>query len=124
MAKHVEYIEGPEALKNFEEGMKALFKAPKVEMVALKKKNAKRPKSAIRDYWFLKFIDQPNAEKIITMVAAGPLNQCGCGDAYNGSLDLLNSCSLPTSYQESFLWAHIHHISMDNSSRLRSRCRE
>jgi hypothetical protein len=44
--KQPEYTEGPEALKNFEEGMKALFKAPKVEMVALKKKNAKRPKSA------------------------------------------------------------------------------
>jgi hypothetical protein len=32
-------------LENFREGMKALFKAPKVEMVAPKKKNAKQPKT-------------------------------------------------------------------------------
>lgn len=44
--KTPEYTEGPEALRNFEEGMKLLFKAPKVEMVALKKKSAKRHESA------------------------------------------------------------------------------
>lgn len=27
--KHVEYIEGPQAAENFEEGMEALFKVPK-----------------------------------------------------------------------------------------------
>jgi hypothetical protein len=45
--KQPEYIEGPKALENFKEGMKILFKAPKVEMVALKKKSAKRHKRAI-----------------------------------------------------------------------------
>jgi hypothetical protein len=44
--KTPEYREGPEALEKFKEGMKTLFKAPKVEMVALKKKSAKRHKSA------------------------------------------------------------------------------
>jgi hypothetical protein len=44
--KQPEYVEGPEALENFKEGMKALFQAPKVEMVALKKKNAKRHERA------------------------------------------------------------------------------
>jgi len=29
MAKMIEYIEGPEAQENFEQGMKTLFKVPK-----------------------------------------------------------------------------------------------
>jgi hypothetical protein len=41
-----EYIEGPEALENFERGMKAVFQVPKADIVALKKKSAKRHKSA------------------------------------------------------------------------------
>jgi hypothetical protein len=44
--KQPEYKEGPEALRNFEEGMKALFKAPKVGIVDLKKKNAKQHEGA------------------------------------------------------------------------------
>jgi len=43
--KQPEYTEGPEALENFQEGMKALFKAPKVPIVDLKKKNAKQSKA-------------------------------------------------------------------------------
>jgi exonuclease VII small subunit len=35
--KQAEYIEGPEALKNFEQGMIALFKAPKTVEKAKKK---------------------------------------------------------------------------------------
>jgi hypothetical protein len=38
-----EYVEGRQATKNFEEGMKALFKVPKN---ALAKKNAKQRKPA------------------------------------------------------------------------------
>ena len=41
-----EYIEGPEALENFERGMKAVFQVSKADIVAPKKRNAKRPKSA------------------------------------------------------------------------------
>jgi hypothetical protein len=37
--KQREYTEGPKALENFERGMKALFKAPKVELP--RKKQAK-----------------------------------------------------------------------------------
>ena len=33
-----EYTEGPKALENFERGMKALFKAPKVEIVPQKRR--------------------------------------------------------------------------------------
>ena len=36
--KQPEYIEGPEALGNFERGMKALFKVPKAAIVPLKKR--------------------------------------------------------------------------------------
>jgi hypothetical protein len=36
--KQPEYTEGPKALENFERGMKALFKAPKVEIVPQKKR--------------------------------------------------------------------------------------
>jgi hypothetical protein len=39
--KH-EYIEGPEALENFKQGMKALFHVPK-SAVVLKKKQARKP---------------------------------------------------------------------------------
>lgn len=44
-----EYKEGPEALRNFEAGMKALFKAPKVEMASLKKKNAKQSRKGVSE---------------------------------------------------------------------------
>ncbi len=37
MREH-EYIEGQQALESFEEGMKALFKAPKAQTVSPKKK--------------------------------------------------------------------------------------
>jgi hypothetical protein len=42
--KEPEYIEGRQATKNFEEGMKALFKAPKdaVEKAEKKKQKASR----------------------------------------------------------------------------------
>jgi hypothetical protein len=46
MAKISEYIEGPEALENFERGMKAVFQVPKAAIVAPKKKNAKQPRAA------------------------------------------------------------------------------
>lgn len=39
--KTPEYTEGPKALENFKEGMKALFKVPK--SAVLKKKQARRP---------------------------------------------------------------------------------
>jgi hypothetical protein len=38
-----EYTEGPKALENFERGMKALFKAPKVELP--RKKQPRLPTS-------------------------------------------------------------------------------
>jgi len=38
-----EYKEGPEAMRNFEEGMKALFKVPKAKAVKAAKKKASRP---------------------------------------------------------------------------------
>jgi hypothetical protein len=37
-----EYIEGTKATENFEEGMKALFKVPKDEAVAVEKKAKKK----------------------------------------------------------------------------------
>jgi hypothetical protein len=37
-----EYIEGQQAVKNFEEGMKALFKVPKERVVKAAKKQASR----------------------------------------------------------------------------------
>jgi hypothetical protein len=44
--KQPEYTEGPEALDNFKEGMKALFKVPKDSVVkAEKKKQHKRASS-------------------------------------------------------------------------------
>jgi hypothetical protein len=41
--KKAEYIEGDKAVKNFEEGMKALFKVPKTKVVKAAKKKASRP---------------------------------------------------------------------------------
>jgi len=41
-----EYIEGPKATENFEEGMKALFNVPKDEVVKAEKKRAKRKTSS------------------------------------------------------------------------------
>jgi hypothetical protein len=43
--KQPEYIEGPKALKNFERGMKALFKVPKADILQ-REKLAKRKKAA------------------------------------------------------------------------------
>jgi hypothetical protein len=44
--KQPEYLEGPTAVKNFEEGMKALFKVSKAAVVkAEKKRKAKRVSS-------------------------------------------------------------------------------
>jgi hypothetical protein len=43
--KQREYIEGPEALENFERGMTAVFQVPKAAIVSPKKKNAKQSKS-------------------------------------------------------------------------------
>ena len=51
--KQPEYIEGQEAQRNFEEGMKAIFKVPKEKVVKAEKKRAasrpvrlKKPKRA------------------------------------------------------------------------------
>jgi hypothetical protein len=45
--KTPEYIEGPQAIKNFEEGMKALFKVSKVEVVkAEKRQKAKKARAS------------------------------------------------------------------------------
>jgi hypothetical protein len=41
--KQREYIEGREATENFEEGMKALFKATKEKIEPLKKRTPKAP---------------------------------------------------------------------------------
>jgi hypothetical protein len=41
MTKEPEYIEGPKAQQNFEEGMKALFNVPK-DAVVKAEKNAKK----------------------------------------------------------------------------------
>ena len=46
--KQPEYIEGPEALENFERGMKAIFQVSKADIVSPKKKNAKQPKATSR----------------------------------------------------------------------------
>jgi hypothetical protein len=43
--KQPEYIEGPEALKNFEQGMIALFKVPKAKDAKARKKQAKKSAS-------------------------------------------------------------------------------
>lgn len=37
-----EYVEGPQALENFKEGMKALFKIPKDKVVKAEKKAKKK----------------------------------------------------------------------------------
>ena len=47
--KEPEYIEGPDALENFERGMKAIFQVSKADIVSLKKKNAKQPKATSRE---------------------------------------------------------------------------
>ena len=52
--KTAEYTEGPEALGNFERGMKALFKVPRAAIVPLKKRgkavsSEKKPKKADKD---------------------------------------------------------------------------
>jgi hypothetical protein len=51
--KEPEYREGPEALENFERGMKALFKVPKAAIVQRKKKAAtpslRKPKRSDKD---------------------------------------------------------------------------
>jgi len=44
--KEREYIEGSEALENFERGMRSVFQVPKAAIVAPKKKNAKQPRLA------------------------------------------------------------------------------
>jgi hypothetical protein len=51
--KEPEYIEGPKALENFEQGMITLFKVPKAKVVKAEKKRAasrparlKKPKCA------------------------------------------------------------------------------
>ena len=43
--KQPEYKEGLEAQQNFEEGMKALFKVPKVEVVKAEQKAKRKPAS-------------------------------------------------------------------------------
>jgi hypothetical protein len=43
--KTPEYREGPEALENFKEGMKALFKVPKEKVVLAEKKRKKKASS-------------------------------------------------------------------------------
>ena len=52
--KEREYTEGPKALENFEEGMKAIFKVPKVTQEKRKKKatpspSLRKPKNADKD---------------------------------------------------------------------------
>ena len=44
--KQCEYIEGRNATANFEEGMKALFKIPKDEVVKAEKKKQKASRSS------------------------------------------------------------------------------
>lgn len=44
--KTPEYTEGPEALDNFKEGMKALFKVPKDSVVKAEKKKGNRKASS------------------------------------------------------------------------------
>ena len=51
--KESEYIEGPKALANFEQGMKSLFKVPKAAIVPLKKRvkaaSERKPKKTDKD---------------------------------------------------------------------------
>ena len=44
--KQAEYTEGIKATQNFEEGMKALFKVPKAEILKREKRKAKQRKTA------------------------------------------------------------------------------
>jgi hypothetical protein len=44
--KTPQYREGPEAIENFEEGMKALFSVPKDEVVKAEKRRGKRKASS------------------------------------------------------------------------------
>jgi hypothetical protein len=44
--KQPEYIEGEKAVDNFEEGMKALFKVPKAEVVKAEKKRKKASRAS------------------------------------------------------------------------------
>jgi hypothetical protein len=44
--KQPEYIEGPQATRNFEEGMKALFKVPKDAVVKAEKKKRKAARAS------------------------------------------------------------------------------
>jgi exonuclease VII small subunit len=41
--KQPQYVEGQQAIKNFEEGMKALFKVPKEKVAQAQKKRKKAP---------------------------------------------------------------------------------
>jgi hypothetical protein len=45
--KEPEYTEGPEALENFKEGMKALFKVPKDSVVRAEKRK-RRKRTSVR----------------------------------------------------------------------------
>jgi hypothetical protein len=50
--KSPEYVEGQKALANFESGMKAIFKAPKVETKkkkTVKPSSLRKPKNADKD---------------------------------------------------------------------------
>jgi hypothetical protein len=44
--KQTEYVEGPQAQENFEEGMKALFRVSKDAVVKAEKKQAKKRASS------------------------------------------------------------------------------
>ncbi len=44
--KRIEYIEDATAIRNFEEGMKALFKVPKSEVVKAEKKKQKASRAS------------------------------------------------------------------------------
>ena len=46
--KALEYVEGAQAQKNFEEGMKALFNVPKDEVVKAEKKKKQKASRASR----------------------------------------------------------------------------
>lgn len=40
--KNIEFLEGREAMENFEEGMKALFKVPKEQVVKAEKREKRK----------------------------------------------------------------------------------
>lgn len=46
--RRFEYVEGVEAGRNFEEGMKALFKVPKDEVVKAEKREKRKRASRVR----------------------------------------------------------------------------